>query len=126
MSDMRTPLRRVRGMGASSGGTEHFWQQRLTAVSNLILFTTFLVIVLSLIGADRDEVRETFGNPIVGALAALMIVSACVHMRIGMQTVIEDYIHGPMKLPLAIANTFFACLIVGLGLYAIVTMSLGG
>ncbi|WP_040488900.1 succinate dehydrogenase, hydrophobic membrane anchor protein [Fulvimarina pelagi] len=125
MADMRTPLNRVRGMGASSGGTEHFWQQRLTAIANLVLFTTFLIIVLTLIGADITEVRETFGNPIIGTLAALMIVSACVHMRLGMQTILEDYVHGPMKWPLAIANTFFACLIAALGLYAIVKMSFG-
>ena len=106
MSDMRTPLRRVRGMGSAHGGTDHFWQQRLTAISNFILITIF-------------------ANPIAGVAAALVIVSACVHMRLGMQTIIEDYVHGPMKWLLSIGNIFFACLIAGLGLYAIVKMSFG-
>ena len=125
MSDMRTPLRRVRGMGSAHGGTDHFWQQRLTAISNFILITIFVFVVISLIGDGYEGVRATFANPIAGVAAALVIVSACVHMRLGMQTIIEDYVHGPMKWLLSIGNIFFDCLIAGLGLYAIVKMSFG-
>ncbi|RFC66146.1 succinate dehydrogenase, hydrophobic membrane anchor protein [Fulvimarina endophytica] len=126
MRDMRTPLSRVRGKGSAHGGTEHFWQQRLTAISNLVLITIFLFVVISLSTGDYASVRAAFANPVIGVGAALVIVSACVHMRLGMQTIIEDYMHGPAKWPLTIGNVFFACLIAGVGLYAIVKMSFGG
>ena len=126
MKDMRTPLSRVRGMGAGHGGTEHFWQQRLTAIANLVLITIFLFVVISLASGDYETVRDAFTNPVVGVGAALVIISGCVHMRLGMQTIIEDYIHGGLKWVLTIGNVFFACLIAGVGLYAIIKMSFGG
>ncbi len=124
MSDFRTPLRRVRGLGAG-GGTEHFWQQRLTALSNAILITCFVILLLTLMNGSYDGVRAAFSNPFVGIIMALMVVSATIHMKLGMQIIIEDYIHGGAKLPLLILNTFFAIAVAAACLFAIVKMSFG-
>ena len=125
MSDMRTPLRRVRGLGAAGGGTDHFWQQRLTAIANVFLITFFVILVIALQNEAYPDVRAAFANPLVGIAMALVTVSAAIHMRLGMQVIIEDYIHGEAKLPLLILNTFFAVVIAGASLFAIVKMSFG-
>ena len=88
----RTPLSRVTGLGSAKSGTEHFWNQRLTALANvpLMLFSVWLVI--SLVGADRAQMVATFANPFITGFAILAIVSASIHMRLGLQVVIEDYV----------------------------------
>ena len=125
MSDMRTPLRRVRGLGAAGSGTNHFWQQRLTAIANVFLITFFVILVITLQNDAYSDVRAAFANPLVGIVMALVTVSATIHMRLGMQVIIEDYIHGETKLPLLILNTFFAVVVAGASLFAIVKMSFG-
>ncbi|MEC5289692.1 succinate dehydrogenase, hydrophobic membrane anchor protein [Aurantimonas sp. C2-6-R+9] len=125
MTDMRTPLRRVRGLGSTASGTEHFWQQRLTAVANLFLISFFVILVIALHNESYADVRAAFANPLVGIAMALVTVSAAIHMKIGMQVIIEDYVHGGMKVLLVIFNTFFAVAIAGASLFAIVKMSFG-
>ncbi|WP_206454715.1 succinate dehydrogenase, hydrophobic membrane anchor protein [Aurantimonas marina] len=125
MTDMRTPLRRVRGLGSTRGGTDHFWQQRLTAVANLFLISFFVILVIALHNESYADVRAAFANPLVGIAMALVTVSAAVHMKIGMQVIIEDYVHGDAKVPLLILNTFFAVAVAGASLFAIVKMSFG-
>lgn len=122
---MRTDLRRVRGLGSARDGTGHFWLQRLTALSNLVLVTAFLVILVSLHDAPYPAVRVAFAHPLVALVMALVVVSVTVHMRLGMQVIIEDYVHGDMKLPLLILNTFFAVAVAAASLFAILKMSFG-
>jgi succinate dehydrogenase / fumarate reductase, membrane anchor subunit len=109
MSDMRTPLSRARGLGSAKKGTHHFWMQRVTAFANIPL-TLFLVGALVVhAGADYATMTAFLGNPLVGVVMLLLIVSAIYHMRLGLQVVIEDYIHGEAsKLLALIANNFFA------------------
>lgn len=123
--DMRTPLGRVRGSGSAREGTGHFWLQRLTAVANLFLISFFLVLLIALHDEPYEVVRNSFRNPFVGLLTALVVVSAAIHMRLGMQTIIEDYVHGAARVPLVILNTFFAIVVAALSVFAIVQMSLG-
>ena len=109
MSDMRTPLSRARGLGSAKKGTHHFWMQRVTALANipLTLFLGGALVVHA--GADYATMTEFLGNPLVGVVMLLLIVSAIYHMRLGLQVVIEDYIHGEAsKLLALIANNFFA------------------
>ncbi|TFF18263.1 succinate dehydrogenase, hydrophobic membrane anchor protein [Jiella endophytica] len=124
MSDFRTPLRRVRGLGPA-GGTEHFWQQRLTAIANVFLITFFVILLLTLMNDSYEGVREAFANPFVGIAMGLVVISATIHMKLGMQVIIEDYVHGGAKLPLLILNTFFAIAVAAACLFAIVKMSFG-
>ncbi|ALN71355.1 MULTISPECIES: succinate dehydrogenase, hydrophobic membrane anchor protein [unclassified Aureimonas] len=123
--DMRTPLKRVRGSGAAGEGTGHFWLQRVTAIANLFLIAFFIVLLISLHDESYETVRAALANPIVGLVMALCVVVPCIHMRLGMQTIIEDYFHGALKLPLVILNTFFAFLVGAAAVFAILKMSLG-
>ena len=114
MSTMRTPLKRVLGLGSAKDGTDHFWRQRVTAVAALLLLPVALWVILSLIGADYAAVRRTIGNPVVAMLLLLFVVTNIVHMRIGMQVIIEDYVHAEgAKITLLVLNTFF-CVLVGI------------
>jgi succinate dehydrogenase / fumarate reductase membrane anchor subunit len=123
---MSTPLGRVRGHGAARSGSGHFWLQRLTAVANVPLTIAFMIIVVSLLGSSHARAAQILGSPFVAITMLLFILSITVHMRIGMQVVIEDYIHDePRKLILVMANTFFP-LAVGLAsAYGILKLSFG-
>ena len=118
------PLGRVRGFGSARSGTNDFWRQRLTAVANVPLTIAFVVIVVGLLGRNHAAVVQILGSPFVAVVMLLFIASLCVHMRIGMQVIIEDYVHDDrQKLFLVIANTFF-CVAVGLACaFAILTLS---
>ncbi len=127
MADMRTPLGRVRGRGSAHEGTEHFWRQRLTAVANIPLILFFVGFLISINGADHATVKAAFVNPFVSLTFALLIFSALYHMRLGMQVIIEDYIHGEgLKVALIMLNTFFAIVLGGLSAYALIKLAFGG
>jgi len=123
---MRTPLSRVTGLGSAKAGTRHFWHQRLTAIANIVLVTLTVVLILFLVGKPYSEVVRVFANPFVGFLFLALILSALYHMKLGMQVIIEDYVHSRWKLPLLIGNVFFA-VAVGLAcVLAVVRLSFGG
>jgi succinate dehydrogenase / fumarate reductase, membrane anchor subunit len=123
---MRTPLGRVRGLGSAKSGTEHFWHQRLTAISNIPLVIFFIGFVLTHLGASAVDIRESLHNPFIAVALALAFISILWHMRLGMQVIIEDYVHGTgAHLAALIANTFFTIVLAVAALYAILAMSLG-
>jgi succinate dehydrogenase / fumarate reductase membrane anchor subunit len=128
MSDdnLRTPLARVRGLGSAKSGTGHFWRQRVTAVANVPLTIAFVVIVVSLLGRNHATVVGTLGSPLVAMLMLLFIGSVTYHMHIGMQVIIEDYVHGDVsKLALIMLNTFFTIAVGLVAAYAILKLSFG-
>jgi succinate dehydrogenase / fumarate reductase, membrane anchor subunit len=126
MMSMRTPLRQVRGLGSAKSGTEHFWHQRLTAMANIPLTIGFAVVVASLRGRNHAAVVQILGSPLVAMLMLLFILSASIHMRIGMQVIIEDYVHDDFaKFTLLIANTFFAIVVALTSAFAILKLSFG-
>jgi succinate dehydrogenase / fumarate reductase membrane anchor subunit len=123
---MSTPLARVRGLGAAKSGSEHFWRQRLTAVANVPLTIAFVVIVVSLLGRNHAYAAQSLGSPLVAILMLLFIVSITFHMRIGMQVIIEDYVHAePHKFILVMLNTFFAFAVALASAYAVFKLSFG-
>jgi succinate dehydrogenase / fumarate reductase, membrane anchor subunit len=113
-SSMRTPLKQVRGSGASKTGTEHFWQQRATAVANVPLLICMIWFVIAHLGATRAEVIASLHNPFVALTLILGLASVFWHMRLGLQVVIEDYVHshllkfGALALNIAFATSMFA------------------
>ncbi len=127
MVDMRTPLGKVRGLGSAKEGTDHFWKQRLTAVANVPLILCIIWIVVSSVGQPTSVVIGTLSNPFVSLLLLGAIISVCLHMKLGIQVVIEDYIHGEgTKVALVILNNFF-CFCVGLmSAFAILKLGFGG
>ena len=123
---MRTPLRQVRGLGSARSGTEHFWHQRLTAMANIPLTIGFVVVVVALMGRNHAAVVQILGSPLVAVLMLLFILSATAHMRIGMQVIIEDYVHDEVaKFTMLIANTFFAVVVALTSAFAILKLSFG-
>ena len=123
---IRTPLSRVRGLGAAHSGTEHFWRQRLTAVANIPLTIAAIVIFIMLLGRNQAAVAQILGSPLVAVIMLLFVVSITVHMRIGMAVIIEDYVHDDSpKLTLLMANTFFTIAIGLASVYGIFKLAFG-
>jgi succinate dehydrogenase / fumarate reductase membrane anchor subunit len=122
--NMRTPLKNVRHLGSAREGADHFWMQRVTAVANLVLGLFLVWLIASLAGADYVTVKSTLANPIVALLLAMLIVSATIHMRLGMQVIIEDYItRDSTKIVLLLLNNFFAILVAAASVWAILKLS---
>ena len=119
-SDLRTPLSRARGLGSAKEGVHHFWAQRITAVALIPLVAWFAISLIMMSGADYAVVRAWIGSPVVMVLLTLTIVIGLHHGQLGMQVVIEDYVHNDgMKLALIVLMRFIA---VFFGLAAIVAI----
>ncbi len=123
---MRTPLGRVRNLGASHSGTGDFWRQRLTAVAMTLLIIPVLVIIMMLIGSNQAGAKLILGSLPAAIILILFIIASTWHMKIGMQVVIEDYVHSEkVKLVAIIANNFFSFAVSLASIYAIFKLSSG-
>jgi succinate dehydrogenase / fumarate reductase, membrane anchor subunit len=123
---IRTPLARVRGLGTARSGTRDFWRQRLTSVANIPLTIAVVVIVIMLLGRNQAAVAQILGSPLVAIIMLLFIGSTAVHMKIGMQVIIEDYVHDEIaKLTLIMANAFFTIAVALACAYGILKLSFG-
>lgn len=123
--NVRTPLARVEGLGAAHRGTEHFARQRATAVALAPLSIWFVFAVLSLLGAGRSDAVAFLAEPLNAVLMALFIIAALTHMALGLQVVIEDYIHSEGgKVVLLLLNKFFAWVVGAAALYALLKIAI--
>lgn len=126
MTSMRTPLKKVRYLGSAKEGADHFWKQRVTAVANLFLGIFLVWLVVSLLGADYATVKQKLAHPLISVALLGLIVSGTIHMRIGMQTIIEDYVHDEgLKVAALILNTFFAIFIALASIFSVLKLSFG-
>jgi succinate dehydrogenase / fumarate reductase membrane anchor subunit len=125
-ASMRTPLGRVRNLGASHSGTSDFWRQRVTAVATALLIIPVIVIVLMLIGRNQAGAAQILSSLPIALILVLFIVASALHMKIGMQVVIEDYVHSEkLKLAAVMANNFFCAAVALASIYAILKLSSG-
>lgn len=125
-TSIRTPIGKVRGLGSAKSGTEHWWEMRLTSIALLPLTLAAIIIVISLIGRNHAAVVQILGSPLVAITMLLWVYTVTLHMRLGLQSVIEDYIHGKaMKTGLLIANTFLTIVVWLACTYAILKLSFG-
>ena len=123
---MATPLKRVRGLGAARHGTETFWRQRLTAVANVPLTIAVVVIIIGLLGRNHAAVVQILGSTLVAITMLLFIVTSAYHMWLGMQVIIEDYVHEELpKFLTLMANTFFSFAVGLSAVFAILKLSFG-
>ena len=125
-TSMRTPLARVRNLGASHSGTSDFWRQRVTAVAMVLLIVPVIVVVMMLLGRNQAGAAQILGSAPIAIILLLFIIASAWHMKIGMQVVIEDYIHGEKtKLVCVIANNFFSFAVALASICAILKLSSG-
>ena len=123
---MRTPLARAKGLGAAGHGAGQWWLHRMTAVSNIPLIVAFIIIVASLAWRPWEEAVRVVSHPLIALLLLLAVVSVTNHMRLGMQIIIEDYVHEKgWKLAALVANNFYAVVVAAACLWAILKISFG-
>jgi succinate dehydrogenase / fumarate reductase membrane anchor subunit len=122
----KTPLGQVLGLGSAKTGTEHWWHQRVTAIAGIPLVIFLVGFILMHRGASRTEIVASMQNPIVAILMGLTVFNLVWHMRMGLQVVIEDYVHADhTKYLLLLLNTFFCVVMAVAAIYAILKMSFG-
>jgi len=123
---MRTPLGRVRNLGAAHSGTSDFWRQRITGVAMTLLMIPAIVIVMMLLGRNQAGAAQILGSLPIAVILLLFIAASTWHMKIGMQVVIEDYVHNEkLKLVSIMLNNFFSVAVALASIYAILKLSSG-
>lgn len=126
-TSFRTPLARARGLGSAKEGVAHWKLQRITSVSELILEIWFVIQLVRMFGSSYDEWVAWFTSPINASLMAVWMVSVFYHTKLGLQVVIEDYVHGrAMKIASLLALNLIAFGLAGASLVSIITISLRG
>ena len=127
MTDMKSPLSKVRGLGSAKDGTGHWLTHRVTAVANIPLTIFFVVSFVGNVGKTHAEWVAWLKQPLVAVLLILFVANFCHHMRSGLQEVVEDYVHAHgTKLAATLAIKFACILIAALSIFSILRISFGG
>lgn len=122
-----TGIGRVRGLGSAKTGAHHWIVQRFTAVGNLVLMLWLLISFLRLPMGDYNIVTEWLSSPFAAVPLMLLLVSVFYHLRLGMQVMIEDYIHEHgTKFGLMVLLNFYAVGGAALGIFAIARIAFSG
>ncbi len=126
-SRMRSPLGRAIGLGSAKEGVEHWWLQRLTALALIPLALWFLVVAIGLVGADIGTVRQAIGRPVPATAVILLLIAVFYHVALGLQVVIEDYVHAELaKFALLALNRLICFALAVAGIVAVLKMALAG
>lgn len=123
----RSPLGRARGLGSAREGTAHWWAQRLTAVALVPLTLWFVIGLIGTIGAEHALVADWIGLPINATLMVILLVALFHHAQLGLQVVIEDYVHHEgLKIAGIMLVKFLAVLLGLASIFAVLDISFGG
>ena len=124
---IRTPLARVRGLGSAKDGTHHFWVQRLTAIALIPLTIWFVIVLTGALGMDRVQLAKWMRSPSAAAPMALFLIAGFWHLKLGLQVVIEDYVHHEAWKTGSIIVMNLAVVTLGVtGLASILFLAMGG
>ena len=120
------PLARVRGLGSAKNGTHHWWAQRLTALALVPLGLLFVVAVIVMSGSSYDEARAALAHPVMTALWVVFLVTLFHHAQLGLQVVLEDYIHDEaLKFASIIVMKFVVVLLGAICVIAVLRAAFG-
>ncbi len=122
---LRSPLSRVLGTGSAKDGTGHWWAQRVTAVALVPLTLWFVISLLALPGLDYDTVHDWASLPSNGFLASLLVAVTAYHSYLGSNVIVEDYVHGSIKVASLLLLRFAYVLVGGACIFAILRMAFG-
>jgi len=123
----QTPLGQVRGLGSAKEGTEHFWIQRLTGLALVPLSFWFVSSISYLAGADHSQVAEWLSSPITAVFMILTVGTTFYHLKLGVQVVVEDYVHTPWLKTGTLIGVTFSCFVLGLAcILAVLKLAVGG
>ena len=125
-SRMRSPLGRAIGLGSAKEGVEHWWTQRITAIALVPLSLWFVASVISLVGADIETVQNWVGLPLPAILLVLLFIATFYHASLGLQVVIEDYVHPELaRLGLVVVVRLLSFGFAVAGIFAVLSIALG-
>ena len=123
---MRSALKNVRGLGAAKEGVQHWWMQRVTAVAMIPLLLVMLVCLLKLASGDHAAVAAAFKHPLFALVALLSILAVFWHMKLGLQVVIEDYVHSEgLKMASLLGITFATFILGGIAALSVLKLFFG-
>jgi succinate dehydrogenase / fumarate reductase, membrane anchor subunit len=127
MRELRTPIAKVRGLGSAKDGTSHFWYERLTAAALVPLVIWFVWSLIGVAGASHTDVIAWIGAPVNAVLLILLLLIMLWHSLLGLQVIVEDYVHiGWLKLATLILFRFAHLLLAAIAVYAVLYISFGG
>jgi succinate dehydrogenase / fumarate reductase, membrane anchor subunit len=126
-NQMRSPLGRVLGLGSAKEGAEHWWRQRMTALLLVPLSLWFVISAIGLIGADRAAIAAWMHNPMAAVFMILLIGATFYHAALGLQVVIEDYVHGEAaRITTLVVMRLLCILFVLRGVLAVLKLAFAG
>lgn len=124
---LRTPLGRVRGLGSAKDGVAHWWAQRITAVALLPLLLWFAAALAASAGMDHAAAKEWLSNPVSAILMILLIAAGFHHAQLGLQVVIEDYVHTEwLKITSIMAVKLATVALAVAGVFSVLKIAFGG
>lgn len=120
----RTPLARVRGLGSAKSGTHHWWMQRLSAIALVPLSLWFVASLVAVVTADHATALEWLRSPLAAILCCALIVATFYHAQLGLQVVLEDYVHTEwLKLSAIVTTMFLSMLLAAVSLFAVLSIA---
>ena len=124
---LRSPLGRARGLGSAKSGTQHWWAQRLTAIALVPLVIWFVIAMVAATGSDYTNARAFIGNPVTAVLMILLIATTFHHVQLGLQVVIEDYVHTKSTEIVLLLLVKGAAIVLAIAaIFAVLSIAFGG